>query len=270
MLVPLAEATDAPRFGGKAASLATALSAGLPVPPGFALDVDATERLAHDPALAARALVECPGASGPERWAVRSSAVGEDGAAASFAGQHLTRLGVRGIPALVRAIGEVHASASSPAALAYRRRSGIHAPPRMAIVLHRLIAADVAGVLFTQNPVTGSDERFIEASWGLGEVVVSSAVSPDRVRLSPKGVVLERTIGDKELRLEVSGDAPREVETTPVERARPCLGDEQLHELHALACRVDTVWAGPHDIEFAFRGPELFLLQRRPLTGPAR
>lgn len=250
MLTPLSEAIDAQRFGGEASALAIALQAGLPVPAGFAIDTDATPS-AHD-------LAALDGA-----WAVRSSAIGEDSATASFAGQHVTRLGVHGTAALIAAIAEVRASATSSAALAYRAKQGITAPPRMAVILQKLVAADIAGVMFTKNPLTDADELFIEASWGLGEAVVSSLVTPDRIRIAPSGELLERTIGDKELRITLDGT---QVDTTPAERAACCLNDDHIAALRELAAKVERVWPGPRDIEFAFSAAMTFLLQRRPLT----
>jgi pyruvate,water dikinase len=267
-VTPLADAACAERFGGKAAALAAALRAGLPVPDGVALDIDTADRFARDPALAARGLAGLAAAAWP--WAVRSSAIDEDGARASFAGQHLTRLGVRGAAALVDAVAAVHASASSPAAAAYRARRRLPAAPRMAIILQRLVAAEVAGVLFTRHPVSGDDEIFIEASWGLGEAVVSSAVTPDRVRLTRSGQLLECAIGDKEIQLRWRGEAVAECDTPASERARPCLSAAHQAALVDLAARVDRLWPGPHDIEFAFAATDLFLLQRRPLTAGRR
>jgi pyruvate,water dikinase len=265
-LTPLAQATNAARFGEKAAALARALSAGLPVPRGFALDIDVVEVFAGDRALAVRELEQCRDLQASERWAVRSSAVGEDSCSASFAGQHLTRLGVRTLAGLAEAICEVHASVSAPSALAYRAKQHVPGPARTGIVLQRLIAADVAGVLFTRNPMTGADELLIEASWGLGEAVVSGSVTPDRFRLSRSGRLLERTLGEKEVRLLLRGDDVVETETAPIERARSCLADTQLQQLHAQVSALDELWPGPHDVEFAFCGDELFVLQRRPLT----
>ena len=266
MLTPLSEAADADRFGGKAAALARALNAGLPVPNGFALDVEAVEAFVTDDTLALSELAPCAESTCWERWAVRSSALGEDGTSASFAGQHLTRLGIRGARALLEAVRDVHASVFSPAARAYRTRQGIAGPPQTGVILQRLIFADVAGVLFTKNPLTHTDELLIEASWGLGEVVVSSLVTPDRFRIARSGQVLERTLGEKEVRLVLSAETLEQTETTPEERAMCCLDDAQLGTLHALSDALDRIWSGPHDVEFAFFGDRLFVLQRRPLT----
>lgn len=260
-LTPLADAADESAFGGKAAQLAAALRAGLPVPGGFALDwqtvrgitlgdVDVLDELAPGP------------------WAVRSSAVGEDSAGASFAGTHLSVLGVPGGPALRDAVRRVKESAHDPSAVAYREQHGLDPDPRMAVVLQEMVASDVAGVLFTRNPVTGARERLIEASWGLGEAVVSGQVTPDRYRLSPEGVTLECAPGEKDIALRLGPDGrveEHEVRADLVE-AR-CLDDDRLQALHRLASVCDTVFAvEDHDIEFAFSGPRLFLLQRRPIT----
>ena len=263
-IVPLAQAVDASRYGGKAASLATALRAGLPVPPGWALDVDATEHIAQSVAVIPE-LVELAH-DVPPPWAVRSSAIGEDGTQASFAGQHLTRLGVRDLPALATAVGEVYGSARSPAALAYRARLHIAGTPQIAVVIQALVPARVAGVMFTRSPLAGADERVIEASWGLGEAVVSGLVTPDHVRMDSTGRLLEYTIGEKQLRLDLVDQRVVERETTPVERAAACVDDDELAALHELAESLDRVWSGPHDVEFAFVDGVLWLVQRRPMT----
>ncbi len=192
-VVPLADAADEARFGGKAAALSVALRAGLPVPGGVALSVGLVGALlAGDPA-ARQAVADAVAAlDGP--LAVRSSAIGEDGAASSFAGQHLTELNVIGAAAVLDAVGAVGASASAESAVAYRSRVGADAlgdEPCCGVVVQRLVAAEVAGVLFTRNPVTGADERVIEASWALGEAVVGGLVTPDCYRVARDGTVLE-------------------------------------------------------------------------------
>jgi pyruvate,water dikinase len=135
--------------------------------------------------------------------------------------------------------------------------------------VQELIDADVAGVLFTRNPVSGAVERVIEASWGLGEAVVAGLVIPDRFRLDATGRLIEHRIGDKDLAVR-RGPVTGTTET-PISSARatqPCLGAAQLVALHNLAVACDRVY-GPegHDIEFAFCDGEVFLLQRRPITG---
>lgn len=266
MIRALAEATDPAAFGGKAVQLAAAIRAGLPVPAGFVLSsehVDATA--GGDPAALAALEASCV-ATTP--CAVRSSAIGEDSAAASFAGTHQSVLGVFGFAAVVQAIRQVHASGREPGARAYRARLGLARASRMAVVVQELVDAEVAGVLFTRNPVTGAAERVIEASWGLGEAVVSGLVTPDRYRLDTAGRLLERSLGEKDLALRRSGWGGTEQVPVASELVdAPCLGEAELAALDALAAACDRVFGSPdHDIEFAFRGGAVFFLQRRPIT----
>ncbi len=265
--VPLAEARDEGAFGGKAVQLGAGIRAGLPVPDGFALSAAFVEAVAESDEQALARLEElCARLTGP--LAVRSSAVGEDSAAASFAGQHATLLNVRR-DAAAKAVGAVWRSAWSESALAYRGRVGAEGPVRIGAVVQRLARAEVAGVLFTRNPVTGADELVIEASWGLGEAIVQGLVAPDLYRIGRGGDVLERTAGWKKVavRLLADGDAASEpVEPELVEKL--CLGDTELRSLLELALRCEEVFGpGPHDIEWAFETGALSLLQRRPVTG---
>jgi pyruvate, water dikinase len=265
-VVSLDGSLDADLYGGKAAQLAIALRTGLPVPHGVALSVDFVEALAAgNPAASAElervvALVSPP-------LAVRSSAVGEDSDTVSFAGQHATVLNVRSAGELASAIRAVCQSAHAESALAYRRRLGVEGAPRMAVVAQELVEADCAGVLFTQNPVDGSDEIVIEASWGLGEAVVAGLVTPDRFRLSRDGTTLECSPGTKDLAIDPDpggGTALSEVPRVRVDE--PCLDEAQLAELHALALRCEEAFGGTQDLEWAFAQHRLFLLQRRALT----
>jgi pyruvate,water dikinase len=174
-----------------------------------------------------------------------------------------------GLERLTDAIRQVHDSARDEAAAVYRRQHGLDPAPRMAVVLQPMIASEVAGVLFTKNPVTGASERVVEASWGLGETVVSGLVSPDQYRLAPDdGRLLGRWAGEKDLAQWLQPDgsvAEREVAADLVEAW--CLEQEQLLQLHALARHCDQVFGTTeHDIEFAFAGDRLHLLQRRPIT----
>lgn len=266
--VPLAAARDAQAFGGKAVQLGASIRAGLPVPDGCALAAELVEAVAQgDEAARAQLAAISARLTGP--LAVRSSAVGEDSAAASFAGQHATFLNVSGAEAVTEAVEAVWRSAWSESALAYRRRVGAESDVRIGAVVQQLVAADVAGVLFTHNPVTGADELVVEASWGLGEAIVQGLVIPDRYRIGRGGDVLEQTAGSKEVAVRLQGDGHTSHE--PVERElveELCLDVAQLRALHELAARCDDVFgSGPHDIEWAFEAGALYLLQRRPVTG---
>jgi pyruvate,water dikinase len=262
---PLVDVADPATFGGKAVALGMAIRAGLPVPAGVALSVKTVEAVVRADPDVVPALHGVCADGGPR--AVRSSAVGEDSAGASFAGAHCTVLGVCDPDAVVTAVRAVHASAYAPAARAYRARLGL-GPSRMGVVVQELVPADVAGVLFTRNPVTGAAERVIEASWGLGEAVVAGLVLPDRYRLDVRGRVLERTTGEKDVAVRAGPAGAQEIAVEARDVHAPCLDDAQLAALHGLAEACDTVYgSGDHDIEFAFHEGAVFLLQRRPITG---
>jgi pyruvate,water dikinase len=258
-------AVDSEDYGGKALELGRALRAGLPVPPGRALSPALVERVVLGDSSARQRVFSAFEAIGPA--AVRSSAVGEDGADASFAGQHLSVLNVRTRQGLLDAVAGVYESARSAAALAYRRRLGIAAEPRMAVVLQTLVPAESAGILFTRNPLTQADERVIEASFGLGEAVVAGLVTPDRFRLARGGALLEQALGDKDLVIAWHPDGgTHELELAPERASRFCLNESQLAELEGLATACERAFAGPHDIEWAFAAGRLYLLQRRAIT----
>ena len=136
----------------------------------------------------------------------------------------------------------------------------------MGVVIQHLVQADVAGVLFTRHPITGADERVIEASWGLGEAVVSGLVTPDNYRVLRGGQVLEKTAGDKDIMLRWKDGRTSECEVHADLVSAHCLDDARLALLDALATRCESMFPGAHDIEFAFEGPSLYLLQRRAIT----
>jgi pyruvate,water dikinase len=265
--VVLAESLDESRYGGKAAQLAAAIRAGLSVPGGVALPVGFVEAVATDQPDAIRKLEEsCVALKGPV--AVRSSAVGEDSETASFAGQHLTCLNVRpSLPALSDAVRAIWKSAHSESALAYRQRLGLSSEPQIGVVVQELVVADCAGVLFTQNPSNGADEVVIEANWGLGESVVAGLVTPDRFRISREGAVLERTSGMKDIAIRILPEAGTQETDVSAEYVHAlCLDDTQLRELHTLAMRCEKTFGGTQDLEWAFAGGTLYLLQRRAQT----
>jgi len=264
---PLAEARDEGSFGGKAVQLGAALRAGLPVPPGFALDAPGVDAIvAGDADALAAADAQRARLGGPV--AVRSSAVGEDSLDASFAGMHRTLLHVLEERELARAIAAVRASAHGDAALAYRARLGLPATPRIGVVVQRMVEADRAGVLFTRDPLTGRDERVIESAWGYGEAIVSGLVTPDRHRVARDGRILERLAGDKDVELRPDAGGGVGTHAVDAERAsRLCLGDDDVLRLHALATACERAFGDdPADLEWAFSAGELFLLQRRKIT----
>jgi pyruvate,water dikinase len=265
-VVPLVEARDESIYGSKAVGLGEAAREGLPLPPGVALSGDVVEAVAAGEETAIEQVVHLV-RDLPTPLAVRSSAVDEDGADASFAGQHLTLLNVPSCDAINDAVREIWWSANSDSAITYRQRVGLFRRPSVGVVVMSLLDPDSAGVMFTKNPITGDDERVIEASWGLGEAVVSGRVIPDHYRIDRDGKVLERTAGFKQIVIRSLPEGGTVEERLDRERAEQlCLDDDQLEALNALAARCETVYGPARDIEWAIAGGELYLLQCRAVT----
>ena len=265
-VAPLEEAREVSLYGSKAVGLGQAIRDGLPVPSGFALSGAIVEAVAAGEPHAIHEVV---------RWvrplggplAVRSSAVDEDGAEASFAGQHLTLLNIPSADDLTRALNEIWWSANSDSAITYRQRVGLFTRPSIGVVVQALLNPEAAGVMFTKNPVTGEDERVIEASWGLGEAVVAGIVIPDHFRVDRSGQVLERKPGLKSVAVRsIPSGGTVEEKVSPELVERLCLDDDQVHELCRLAHRCEQIYGQDRDVEWALAGGKLFLLQCRAIT----
>ena len=294
---------DLTAVGGKALNLGRMLAAGLPVPPGFCVLTPAyrsvlgdrltdvlpglatagpAERVqlagrARDIVLAAPVPPELTGAIAARYRslgadvpvAVRSSATAEDLPGASFAGQQDTFLNVVGVDAVLDAVRRCWASLWTDRAVSYRASQGIdHAEVSLAVVVQRLVDAEVAGVMFTADPVSGNrGQLVIDASPGLGESVVSGAVNPDRFVVdAASGAVVEVTVGDKRTAVRsVAGGGTRTESTTgPTD---PCLTPDQLGSLRRLAVAVARVYDSPQDTEWAIdTAGTAWLTQSRAIT----
>jgi pyruvate, water dikinase len=276
------------RAGGKGASLARMSALGLPVPPGFVVSADCLAaalpdggealRAALPDAARAQAIVaaaEPPAEIGDAYAAlgndppvaVRSSACAEDSEAASYAGQQETYLHVRGSDAVRAAVRDCWASFFSERAIFYRRRKGSLDDLGMAVVVQRMVRADVAGVLFTCDPVHGRRDRMVvEAVLGLGEAAVSGAVTPDHYVLKRDGTIKRARVAAQPFAIvpvESGGVEERELGD---EGAAQKLGEDQLRALARIGDDLEQRLGGPQDIEWAIEGGELFVLQARPVT----
>jgi pyruvate,water dikinase len=208
--------------------------------------------------------------------AVRSSAVTEDGASASFAGQFGTYLGITQPADVLHHVRKCWASGYTAWALEYRRRNGM--PPHahdLAVGVMQLVDVRSAGVTFTLDPVTGDRGRMVvEANWGFGESVVSGQVTPDYWAVDrASGRILERRVGAKHLWSAVdltSGQVT--LAPLPAELARtPCLDDDEVRYLCRKAAELETAEGVPQDVEWAIARDtplpdSVFILQHRPET----
>lgn len=200
--------------------------------------------------------------------AVRSSATAEDLPTASFAGQQDTFLNVVGTGSVLAHLRRCWASAFTERAVGYRQRLGIdHRSVQMAVLVQRMVASDVAGVLFTADPATSNRRvAVVEAALGLGEALVSGSVPADRYSVRD-GEIVERVRGDQRTAVVVEpGGGTRRVEVDPDRRERPALRDAQVLELVQLGRRIESHFAVPQDIEWCLVGDELHVVQSRPIT----
>jgi pyruvate,water dikinase len=200
--------------------------------------------------------------------AVRSSAVSEDGSAASFAGLYETYLNVRGESDILDRVHRCYVSLWAERAVGYRARRGGGHDESMAVVVMGLVPAESAGIAFTAHPVTGSrDTVVINASWGLGEAIVSGRVTPDSF-LVTKGSwqIEEREIYSKDVATQPHGDGTIDAPVDAGKRDQPSLTDEEAREVARLASRVEEHYGQPQDVEWAMASDELYLLQARPIT----
>jgi pyruvate,water dikinase len=200
--------------------------------------------------------------------AVRSSAVDEDSTAQSFAGLHDTVLGVRGELAFAEAVRRCWASLWTDRAIAYRA-NGMSEEITIAVVAQQMVRCDVSFVAFTADPVTGRDDRLlIDATWGLGEAVVSGLVTPDHIVVDLDGAIVDYRVGDKR-QMVIADDGGAGVRTVPIPRmlsGMPSLREEQVAGI-ASTCRSLSARLGyPADIEGGFAGDRLYIFQARPIT----
>jgi pyruvate, water dikinase len=307
--------SDAAEFGGKSASLGELLSAGLTVPRGFAVSAKAFSAFTEETGLAgtiSAALARVsPGdldtvdlasktiheamrfaplpddlraeivaryedlAPGEPPVAVRSSALGEDSADASHAGQQESFLWVRGADQVCDAVRDCWLSLYSPHSISYRATLIGDAGTAIGVTVQLMVDAEVSGVLFTCNPVTGDPSTVaVNASWGLGIAVVGGELTPDDYLVSKvTGEVVRQTVNEKGVeyvpdaggRGTVRRDVPAE------RRTEPCLGEAELAALVDRARQIEEHYGSPQDVEWALARakalPEsLVVLQSRPVT----
>jgi pyruvate,water dikinase len=210
---------------------------------------------------------------GGEVVAVRSSALSEDGAGASSAGLYETYLNLRTPEAVLDAVRRCYASLWARRAVQYRAVKGLDGRAEaMAVVVMALVPAETAGVAFTANPVTGDrDQIVINASWGLGEAVVSGRVTPDTFVLDKRTLaVIAREVFPKEIEVVpdpggASGTVQREVVGDRATLAT--LSADRLRAVGDISRRIEGCFGRAMDIEWAISQDSLYVLQARPVTG---
>ena len=282
-------------MGGKAAALASLAAADLPVPQFCVLTPDAFHasltpsqsaewsegRVPSEPTLRSDFLEAVLGevrtwqSDGPLLLAVRSSGVDEDSADHTFAGQFDSFLFVP-LDSLVEKIREVWLSGFGERVLAYRKEHGLAGsdgrtlPNAPAVLIQQMVDADVAGVAFSADPISGRRSvAVVSAVYGLGTALVGGDADADTFRVDDLGSIFERQIAEKTTAHRAAPGTREGVDVQSVAAdlaLEPALNADQVLAVAALARRADKHFGRPQDIEWAIRGGQLFLLQSRPVT----
>lgn len=288
--------------GGKGANLGEMTKAGISVPPGAVLcaeaydrymeenHIDVSEILEREPTdeAAAKTIREkilngtfpeevkeqmiafyesLNGTDANARVAVRSSATAEDLDDASFAGQQETYLNVTGATMLLTKVRECYASLWGDRAVSYRKAQGYDKHKvSLAVVIQQMIESESAGVLFTRNPAANTDEVLINASYGLGEAVVSGLVSPDEYRCGRDGSLQSVTIGSKETQIVYDENGTGRIAVPAHRQKEQVLDERTVSRLVAEAMTIEKHYGHPMDIEWAIRDGEIYILQARSIT----
>lgn len=299
------ECQEVDLVGGKGASLGRMTGGGLTVPPGFVVPAGALEAslqaagsldrvkamlddMASSPEPAqvaegirkeveataptdalAEAVTAAYGELGDDpAVAVRSSACAEDGQTASYAGQQETYLNVIGAESVLAKVTACWASFFAERAVFYRKAKGSLGDLGMAVVVQRLIDSDKSGVMFTIDPVRRRrDQLVIEAAYGLGEALVSGLVTPDNYIATRDGAIKRSFVARQELAIvRDSGGGTVERTLTEEQAAAAVLDADEVRQLVDMGLRLEGIFGEPQDVEWAFEGGELYLLQSRPIT----
>jgi rifampicin phosphotransferase len=295
--------------GGKGANLAELTKAGFPVPAGFCVttaafrafldgagdtttlfsrlsavdphDTDAVRRLGEDVRARLRqapipqgvaSAIEAAwrGAGVGLLYAVRSSATAEDLPNASFAGQQDTYLNVRGQEALLSSVRDCWVSLFTDRAITYRARNGFdHRRVLLSVIVQRMVASEISGVLFTADPLDGRRHVVsIDATFGLGEALVSGLVSPDLYKVDKRrSEIIEKKIARKSSAIWPLPAGGTRHEDLPKEKQdAPSLTDRQVIQLAQLGIRIEAHYRKPQDIEWCIERDQLYVVQSRPIT----
>ena len=292
--------------GGKGANLGEMTAAGINVPKGFVITADAyreflkenhiDEFIAHGlkqahtdehtlSAVAAEFREKITAGHFPaelekeirakyaelgesKRVAVRSSATAEDLPDASFAGQQETYLNVQGINDVLLQIRNCYASLWGERAVSYRLNQGYdQSAVAIAVVIQKMVESEKAGVLFTVNPVTyNKDEMQINASYGLGESVVSGRVTADSYIVNKNGAIREVSIGSKETQIVYADKHTKEEPVSPEKRAARALNDTEIAGLVQAGLKIEKHYGMPMDIEWAIQNNQIYIVQARAIT----
>lgn len=261
---------DVTEVGGKGASLGEMTQAGIPVPHGFVITTAAYQAFAKAtiPETVQKELLKAFGTLHTERVAVRSSAVAEDSSTSSWAGQLESYLNVTK-EGLLEAVKKCWDSLQTERVMSYAKE---HKTPKsqllVAVVVQKMVDSDISGVMFTVNPVTADkNELMIEASYGLGELLVQGEITPDNYIVDKKTLqITSRSQGSQAIMLTYQNGKHQKISVPHDLQGKPVLNDYQITELTTLGKTIEDHYQSPQDIEWAIEEGKISIVQSRPIT----
>lgn len=259
--------------GGKALNLGLLLQKGFPVPEGVCLTTELTKSMLDKKGRLKNTIRKELEAVFVKTFAgqivaVRSSAVKEDSKRASWAGQYYSRLFVKEPEDFVSAVVKCLKSAESFQVAAYQTAIGLKgAQSEMAIVVQKMVEAEVAGVMFTLNPVTNCKEEIVvQSTFGVGQPLVAGELTGDIYFLNREGKVLKEIISPKEFQVTPQGKE----KISECQQRKSSLSRKELEDLVSLGLQIEQFFGNQQDIEWAIAKGKIYILQARPVTTPNR
>ncbi|MGF6849665.1 phosphoenolpyruvate synthase/pyruvate phosphate dikinase [Chitinophaga sp. W3I9] len=201
-------------------------------------------------------------------YAVRSSATAEDLPTASFAGQQDTYLNITGKEAILAHISKCWASLFTDRAVTYRLQNGFdHRKVYLSVVIQQMIFPDAAGIMFTADPVTSNRKVVsIDASFGLGEALVSGIVNADNYKVR-EGRIIDRKISSKKIAVLASAEGgTKQQEIGPEQQSAPTLTNKEIRTLERIGRKIEAYFGSPQDIEWCLHKGKFYIVQSRPIT----
>lgn len=262
--------TDVLVAGGKGASLGEMINAGFPIPVGFVISTRAFEEFSEKTFSESfkKEVLDAFDKLSSNKVAVRSSAVAEDSSSASWAGQLESYLNVNK-ENLLESVKKCWDSIKSKRAESYASdKNLVKSQLTVAVVVQKMIASEVSGVMFTANPVTrNKNEIMIEAGYGLGEYIVQGIITPDNYVVDKKKLEIKnRELGSKERMYIYKNGKNQDMPVEEQQRQKFALDDNQIKELVELGIKIEKHYGFPCDIEWAFEKGKFYITQSRPIT----
>jgi len=263
-VVVLCDATEESVYGRKAVRFAQTSNAGLPIPVALAFPFTFVEAITYG-SPGPRYLLDWVSKTVSAPVAVRSSSMDDFLDISGLNRRHPERLNIRTLVEVIDAIKSIWHEFHAGEAMLMRRQMGFTETPRVAVIIQEMVFADVAGLLFTRDPLTGLEEAVIEACWGHEEAVTAGLTEPDRYKVARDGTVLHSSAGNKDGAIRFYECGMFQTVIGEEKSHALCLNKRQIGRLNQIALKCEKVFGKAQVIEWAIAGKRVYILQRSPV-----